>query len=199
MSLFVKICGLATEQEVAAAVAAGADAIGFVFADSVRRVTPGAAARAATAAPGGVLRVAVMRHPAPADWLAVLDGFRPDVLQTDAADLEVLDVPASIETWPVYREGPGGPPASIAGTWLYESPASGVGRAVDWRRAAGYAARGRMILAGGLHAGNVAEAIATVMPWGVDVSSGVESAPGVKDPDLISKFIGAARAAETTA
>ncbi len=109
MSLFVKICGLATEQEVAAAVAAGADAIGFVFADSVRRVTPGAAARAATAAPGGVLRVAVMRHPAPADWLAVLDGFRPDVLQTDAADLEVLDVPASIETWPVYREGPAGP------------------------------------------------------------------------------------------
>lgn len=199
MSVFVKICGLASANEVAAAAAAGADAIGFVFTDSLRRVTPADAARAAAAAPTGILRVAVMRHPAPADWLAVLEGFRPDVLQTDAVDLELLDVPAATATWPVFREGTGEPPASFTGTWLYEGLASGAGRAVDWHRASGYASRGRMILAGGLHAGNVASAIATVKPWGVDVSSGVESAPGVKDPDLISKFITAARAAEITA
>jgi phosphoribosylanthranilate isomerase len=199
MTLFIKICGLRTADDVAAAVASGADAIGFVFAESLRRVTPTAAARAAAGAPARIKRVAVMRHPEPALWQEVLDGFRPDVLQTDADDLEALDVPAATATWPVYREGRPVPPASIAGTWLYEGPASGAGNAVDWKLAAGYALRGRMILAGGLDAGNVARAIATVAPWGVDVSSGVESAPGVKDPDLISRFIRAARAAETTA
>lgn len=198
MSLFIKICGLRTADDVAAAVAAGADAIGFVFAESVRRVTPSAAARAAAGAPARIKRVAVMRHPEPSLWQAVLDGFRPDVLQTDAEDLEALDVPAATATWPVYREGGAGPPPTIAGTWLYEGPASGKGRAVDWGLAADYAARGRMLLAGGLDAGNVTRAIATVRPWGVDVSSGVESAPGVKDPDLISNFIRAARAAETS-
>ena len=73
---------------------------------------------------------------------------------------------------------------------------SGHGETVDWSRAATIAKNGRMILAGGLFAGNVAEAIATVHPLGVDVSSGVESAPGQKDIQLIKKFVSAAKAAE---
>lgn len=195
MRLFVKICGLKSAADVEAAKRAGADAVGFVFAESLRRVTPAEAAAAAGRA-GRMARVAVMRHPTNDEWRVVLDGFAPDVLQTDAADLAGLDVPASVATWPVYREG-GAAPAGAAGTtWLYEGPASGKGETVDWTRAARLARHGRMILAGGLDPANVARAVAAVRPFGVDVSSGVESAPGRKDARLISTFIQAARAAE---
>lgn len=194
MSLFVKICGLRSAADVEAAKYAGADAVGFVFADSVRRVTPAEAAAAARPA-GHLARVAVMRHPTNDEWRAVLDEFVPDVLQTDAADLPGLDVPASVATWPVFREG-GAVLAAGGAAWLYEGRASGAGETVDWTRAAELARRGHMILAGGLDPGNVARAVATVRPFGVDVSSGVESAPGRKDARLISTFIRAARAAE---
>jgi phosphoribosylanthranilate isomerase len=80
---------------------------------------------------------------------------------------------------------------------VYEGLSSGRGEKVDWQIAAGVAKKGRMILAGGLDVDNVVEAIETVMPWGVDVSSGVESAPGLKDADLIHAFVAAVRATET--
>jgi phosphoribosylanthranilate isomerase len=78
---------------------------------------------------------------------------------------------------------------------LVEGPRSGSGQVADWTAAAELAARLPVVLAGGLHAGNVGAAIAAVRPWGVDVSSGVESAPGVKDAALIRDFLNAARAA----
>ena len=198
MSLLIKICGLRSSQDVDAAVDAGANAVGFVFAESPRRVTPLEAQHAADAAPDGVIRVAVMRHPDRDDWLRVLDEFRPDVLQTDIADLDDLDVPDSVATWPVVREGLavgdyGGPD-----TFLYEGADSGRGEVVDWQRAATVARRGNMILAGGLSADNVAEAIRVVRPYGVDVSSAVETQPGKKDPGLIRQFIRAARSAESS-
>lgn len=195
MTLFVKICGLRSGADVETAVAAGADAVGFVFAESIRRVRPADAAHAVRLAPAGILRVAVMRHPDNEAWRAVLHGFDPDVLQTDAEDFATLDVPDSVVPWPVYREGGELPPAKPAGTWLYEGPASGRGLTVDWSRAAGLARRGHMILAGGLTPDNVGEAVANVRPWGVDVSSGVEAVPGAKDPALVRQFIAAARAA----
>lgn len=196
MSVIVKICGLGSAADVAAAVAAGADAVGFVFADSVRRVEPAAAAAVADALPDGVLRVAVMRHPSNEEWQAVLDAFGPDVLQTDAEDFAGLEVPATVRRWPVYREGKIVDTASMPREFLYEGPRSGAGETVDWARAAVVARRGRMLLAGGLSPANVGAAIDAVRPWGVDVSSGVESAPGVKDPEKIREFIKAARAAE---
>jgi len=196
MSLVVKICGLKTAADVEAAVAAGADAVGFVFAESVRRVTPAEASRASEAVPAGVLKVAVMKHPAAEEWNAVLDGFTPDVLQTDAQDYAGLDVPETVRRWPVYREGRLRDDELLPREFLYEGLSSGAGRTVDWPQAAAVARRGNMILAGGLSAGNVADAIAAVQPWGVDVSSAVESAPGIKDPERIREFIRAARAAE---
>ncbi len=196
MSLVIKICGLACAADVAAAVRAGADAVGFVFADSPRRVTPRAAAAAAQSVPEAVTKVAVMRHPTNAEWQRVLRHFSPDALQADAADFDDLDLPANVVPWPVYREGGIEPEGAMAGTWLYEGPSSGVGRTVDWRRAAELARRGHMLLAGGLTPANVGRAIAAVRPWGVDVSSGVETAPGHKDRSLIDSFIAAARAAE---
>ena len=199
--MFVKICGLTNELHVQVAVEAGADAVGFVFADSVRRVEPLQAARIASLVPETVKRVAVMLHPSNEEWQAVLRDFAPDVLQTDAADFENLDVPDSVECWPVYREGNKvtdtfrvDPKVSV--TYLYEGARSGSGETVDWSRAAELARTGHMILAGGLSVRNVAEAIAIVRPFGVDVSSAVESAPGEKDSQLIRDFIRAAKAAE---
>ena len=196
MSLVVKICGLKSATDVGAVVAAGANAAGFVFADSVRRVAPEEARAAAGALPAGVLRVAVMKHPTNTEWQAVLEGFAPDVLQTDAEDYAELDVPVTVRRWPVYREGKIVDTASMPREFLYEGQRSGAGETVDWARAAVVARDGRMLLAGGLSPANVAAAITAVRPWGVDVSSGVESAPGVKDPQKIHDFIKAARAAE---
>jgi len=194
MSVFVKICGLGKPEHVHAAVDAGADAIGFVFAESVRRVTPAEATAISAAVPTHIKRVAVMLHPTNVEWQEVLGEFVPDVLQTDAEDFATLDVPASVERWPVYREGGARPDARD--TYIYEGQKSGKGETVDWSRAATIAGEGNMILAGGLAAANVAEAIAVVRPFGVDVSSAVESAPGQKDARLISEFVSAAKAAE---
>ncbi len=199
--MFVKICGLSVKDQVDAAVAAGANAVGCVFAESVRRVAPQVAATITRDVPGAVKRVAVMLHPSNEEWQAVLQTFRADVLQTDANDFANLDVPESVECWPVFREGNlvTVPPGNLVTVpFLYEGAKSGSGETVDWSRAAELARQGNMILAGGLSAANVAEAVATVRPYGVDVSSAVESAPGVKDPALIHEFITAARAAEKT-
>ncbi|MCC5869147.1 MAG: phosphoribosylanthranilate isomerase [Gammaproteobacteria bacterium] len=198
MSLWVKICGLRDAADVACAVEAGADAVGFVFARSVREVTPAQALRACQDLPEGVLRIAVMRHPEPAAWQQVWREFRPDWLQTDWRDYAALVLAPELQRLPVYRddstteESIGQLPAQL----LFEGSDSGTGRTADWARAAQLARRCRLVLAGGLDADNVAEAVRKVQPFGVDVSSGVEASPGVKDPARIRAFIAAARAAE---
>jgi phosphoribosylanthranilate isomerase len=197
MKRLVKICGLTHVVSVDAAIAAGADALGFVFSDSTRQVTARHAAFIASRVPRNVLRVAVMRQPPVALWREVEAIFCPDVLQTDASDFEYLDVPPEIQRWPVVREGATTAERGVADVFVYEGASSGRGEKVDWQVAADVAKTGRMILAGGLDAHNVVEAVETVMPWGVDVSSGVESAPGLKDPDLIHAFVAAVRATET--
>ena len=196
MSVFIKICGLRDAATVDAAVAAGASAIGFVFAKSPRQVDVNQAVAAAAGIPATVRKVAVMRHPTPGEWEAVRDGFAPDVLQTDAGDFARLDVPEETARWPVIREGGDVDARDLEGTFVYEGPSSGAGETVNWEQASELAAGRQMILAGGLDAANVGQAIAMVRPWGVDVSSGVESAPGQKDVGRIKEFIGAARAAE---
>jgi phosphoribosylanthranilate isomerase len=194
MSVFVKVCGLREKQHVADAVEAGAGAVGFVFAESRRKITPGIARSISDIVPRHVKRVAVMMHPTEDDWLAVLEQFEPDVLQTDVEDLDGLDIPAHVECWPVYREGKTRP--DTIATYVYEGLKSGQGETVDWSAAAALARRGRMVLAGGLGPDNVAAAIRTVRPFGVDASSALESSPGQKDSTLIREFISAANAAE---
>jgi phosphoribosylanthranilate isomerase len=189
----VKICGMTDIEAVRAAVAAGADAIGFVFAASVRRIRPQDAKDMAADIPHDIRKVAVMLHPLEDEWLEVREVFQPDVLQTDAADFRQLDVPPSIEKWPVLREGEAGLQGELPGTFVYEGKVSGRGRKVDWQKAAVLSPRGHMILAGGLSVANVARAIREVRPWGVDVSSAVESQPGRKDAGRIRAFIEAAR------
>lgn len=189
----IKICGLTDRAAVDAAIEAGVDAIGFVFAESVRQVTPAAAMKLCGDVPQRVRRVAVMRHPTAEQWRSVNEAFRPDVLQTDAADFATLNVPRGIERWPVYREGAVHENTELPAVFLFEGRNSGSGTTVNWQEAARLARRARMILAGGLSAGNVAAAIREVRPWGVDASSAVESAPGRKDPRMITAFVQAAR------
>lgn len=196
MSILVKVCGLREERHVDGAIAAGAGALGFVFAASPRRIAPERALAISKHVPLGVKRVAVMLHPGNDEWLAVLQHFRPDVLQTDAEDFAALDIPDDLECWPVFRKGD-----DVVGTetpFVYEGARSGQGETVNWSAAAGVARRGNMILAGGLRPENVAMAIQTVRPYGVDASSGLESATGQKDSRLIKEFINAVRAAEKT-
>lgn len=192
--MFIKICGLSTPDDVAVAVAAGADALGFVFADSPRQVTPEQARALCGSLESRVVRVAVMRHPTAADWAMVRDVFEPDWLQTDAEDLATLGR-LDCEPLPVYRNA-GPPTGRMSGQILFEGAQSGHGERADWLGAARVAARTRVILAGGLDCDNVVEAIEAVRPWGVDVSSGVERTRGIKDPQKIREFIARVRAAE---
>lgn len=197
MSLLVKICGLKTRDDVAAAVSAGANAVGFVFAESVRRVSPAQARDACEGLDPDILRVAVMKHPPQSLLDEVVDGFAPDVVQTDVGDFDGLVVPDGVERWPVFRQGVTEP--GEQDTFLYEGRVSGSGTTVDWQVAKAHTGSGNMILAGGLAPDNVAEAVRQVRPFGVDVSSGVESQPGVKDHSKIHAFVKAARAAESNA
>lgn len=198
MTIFIKICGLTDTAAVQAAVDAGADAVGFVFAESSRRVTPQHAAEISAIVPQPIKRVAVMLHPTSDEWIEVAEVFQPDVLQTDVADFAGLDVAANIERWPVFREGAASKAEELPHMFVYEGQKSGHGETVDWTIAAKLAQRGRMILAGGLGAGNVAAAIREVAPFGVDVSSAVESQPGKKDPAKIQAFIAAARISDNS-
>ncbi len=192
MTLFVKICGVTTEDAVDAALAAGANAIGFVFhAASPRDIEPQRAAQLARKLPPGVLCVAVTLHPEQATVDRVLESIVPHAWQSDAADFDALCIPATIERWPVLRHR--GAARPDARRLLFESPVSGSGRRADWSAALALARTTELILGGGLDATNVGRAIAAVRPFGVDVSSGVESAPGVKDARRIREFVAAAR------
>jgi phosphoribosylanthranilate isomerase len=178
MTTFVKICGLRDTADVAAAVEAGANAVGFVFyAVSHRDKRKW---RSATC---------------PATR-AVLEEFEADIVQTDVQDFSGLELPGHVARWPVLREGSADPGAALPEVFVYEGTNSGAGQPVDWEQASGFALRGRMILAGGLRPDNVPAAVRAVRPWGVDVSSGVERQPGRKDHDLIRQFVSAVRAVE---
>jgi phosphoribosylanthranilate isomerase len=199
VAIWVKICGLTTRDAVEAAVAAGADAVGFVFAPSKRQVTAALATQLAHGVPRRIPRVAVMLHPTQSQLDEVCSAFRPDVLQTDVEDLQTLRVPMGLTVMPVVRGGVGvGLKPDLQRKYqriLFEGPVSGVGSTSDWNGAAQLARTTELVLAGGLNATNVADAIATVRPFGVDVSSGVEASPGIKDPARIHEFVQRARAA----
>ena len=178
----------------AAALQARADAVGFVLAPSVRQLRPEQAARLAVMARGRAMLVAVTLHPTQALVDQIVNVLKPDALQTDLADFAQLRLPDTLVQLPVMRTVANSP-GSLPHRLLFEGARSGVGEISDWQAAAQIAARSELILAGGLHAGNVAAAIAAVRPFGVDVSSGVEHAPGKKNAVQIALFVAAARAA----
>src|ERR1700692_4948921 len=136
--MWIKICGMTTPAAVAAALEAGADAIGFVFAESVRRVTAQAASALAAPARGRLRCVAVMRHATQQELDGILAEFVPDVLQADVSDLARWVVPRGLGLLAVVRAGdepPDPPPARV----LFEGPTSGTGVPCDWTLASAFA------------------------------------------------------------
>lgn len=193
-SLFIKICGMTTPGAVSAALACEVDAIGFVFAQSLRQVTAAAACELAAPARRKVACVAVTRHPSRAEVSEILRIFQPDILQTDIEDIDMLALPKELSVLPVMR--PGAQAAcALPRRVLFEGPVSGSGQVTDWDAAAQLARRSEVILAGGLNPDNVGAAVRQVRPYGVDVSSGVEDAPGIKNAARIESFVAAARRA----
>jgi phosphoribosylanthranilate isomerase len=192
--MWIKICGMTTPSAVSAALEAAVDAVGFVFAPSPRQLTPRAAAALAQPVRGRLCCVAVTRHPTQAELDEIVTTFAPDLLQSDAADLAALHLPAELGRLPVVRLG-GAVPTPMPARILFEGPVSGTGNVTDWSIAANLARRTQLVLAGGLSAANIAAALTRVRPWGVDVSSSLESEPGVKSPAEIHKFVTAVRAA----
>jgi len=192
--IFIKVCGLTTPVAVDAALASEVDAIGFVFAQSVRQVDTARANELAAPARHKAACVAVTRHPTRAQVEEILRHFKPDILQTDIDDIEKLDLPKTLSVLPVVRPGPQRA-CVLPGRILFEGPVSGSGQTTDWDAAAELSTRAQLILAGGLDPGNVGNAVRRVRPFGVDVSSGVEERPGIKSSEKIEKFVAAARLA----
>jgi phosphoribosylanthranilate isomerase len=191
---YIKICGMTTPAAVDAAIACKVDAIGFVFAESVRRLSTAQARELAAPARHRIACVAVTRHPTRAVVAEILRDFRPDILQTDFDDIEKLDLPRELPVLPVLRPG-ASPACELPRRILFEGPVSGSGRTTDWDVAAGLARRMELILAGGLNPANIGAALRHVRPFGVDVSSGVEDSPGIKNTQLIEHFVAATRLA----
>ncbi|GGM47110.1 N-(5'-phosphoribosyl)anthranilate isomerase [Longimycelium tulufanense] len=199
--MFVKICGVRTATDVAAVVESGADAVGFVLTESPRQVTAEQARELAAELPPDVLSVGVCRG-VPVDWVrttVMAAGLHAIQLHGDyspadfaaCADLPVRLIRgvAGHSTADHYCGSHG------EEILLLDAPAPGSGKPWDWTNLAAEPPLGQWMLAGGLHPGNVAEAISMIRPWGVDVSSGVETSRGVKDPALIVDFVRAAREA----
>ncbi|HEX9993133.1 MAG TPA: phosphoribosylanthranilate isomerase [Acidimicrobiales bacterium] len=203
--MFVKICGVTSEEDALLAVALGADAVGFVFAPSRRQVTAERARDIARRLPPEVLTVGVFRDEAPQRVVDLVHtaGLRAVQLHGHETPEQARWVRARVPF--LIQAFPGGDPALAraadygADAVLVDSASPGSGEVWDWSLAEGAPSGHRVILAGGLTPGNVAGAVARVRPWGVDVASGVESSPGRKDPVKVRAFVAAARAAEPPA
>jgi phosphoribosylanthranilate isomerase len=196
----VKICGLRRARDVAAAVEHGADALGFVFAPSPRRIDTALAARLTAGVPDGIMRVGVFLDPGAEDVQCVLDQVALDLLQFHGDESDTFCsgfgrpwIKALSMRHPSVQELPGHFPGASGFLLDTHVPGGqgGTGHVFDW--SASIVTDRPIWLAGGLNPGNVAEAVRVARPWAVDVSSGVEASPGIKDPRLIREFIFNAR------
>jgi phosphoribosylanthranilate isomerase len=198
VSLWVKLCGVRSEADVAAAVAAGADAVGVVMTPSVRQVDIETARRLVVDAPDELTTVAVFYRPDRDLVESVRDRVPFDLFQAEPESLAGI---AGIQILPVVHDRPDlasavhGLSTSLRSKRILVESAGrgGTGLAPDWGRVAAIGRLDDVVIAGGLNSENVAAAVAKLGPGGVDVSSGVESEPGVKDPELMARFVQAAR------
>jgi phosphoribosylanthranilate isomerase len=197
--MWVKVCGLRDPESVAAAVEAGADAVGFVFAPGSPRVVDATLARSLGAAASGVLTVGVFRNQPVDEVIRIAEAAGVDAVQLhgweSAADHEAVRAAG----WPTIRAMAArdytveiDAVAHPSDYLLLDAPEPGAGEPFDGAYLAARPPSRPWVLAGGLTPRNVAERIRELRPWGVDVSSGVETAPGRKSPELIARFVAAA-------
>lgn len=202
----IKFCGLTRAEDIDAAAGLGVDAIGLIFAArSPRRLGIEQAARLRERIPAFVTCVALVMDAEPGALAAMIDAVRPDLLQFHGNEpaatcrahgmryLKAVPMADPAQGLAQMREH------ADALAWVFDShalgAAGGSGRPFDWD-AMPVAARERVVLAGGLDEHNVGAAVRAVRPWAVDVSSGIEQAPGVKDPDRMRRFVAAVRRAD---
>lgn len=202
--MFVKICGITSESDALFSVAMGADAVGFVFAPSRRQIAPTIARDIARRLPAEILTVGVFRDQMPARVIDIMNiaGLKAAQLhgRESIEDTEMVRARVPVVIKAFGADDPAVERADDFGAdaVLLDAPEPGSGRVFDWSIADGRSEDRRLILAGGLHPGNVRDAIERVRPWGVDVSSGVEAErgePGAKDPHKVMSFVKAAKRA----
>jgi len=201
---YVKICGITRPEDVALAVSAGADAIGLNFVpSSKRRIEEPAAVAIVKEAAKAIDVVAVvadltvqqieeLRDATGISWVQLHGDEPAEMIRQLMPDVFKAVRIADADDVRRARLYPG---SSILVDAKVEGTRGGAGVTFDWRLVKNLASERRLILAGGLTPENVESAILAVGPWGVDVASGVESAPGIKDPDKVRAFVAAARAA----
>lgn len=219
MAIWIKICGNTNLDDARTAVEAGADALGFIFAPSPRRISPRDAARITSELRAGVEKIGVFVNQS-ADLIldtvqkAALTGvqlhgdedvaFARDLGKSAGKGLRIIKA-VSLSNGGLEHSVAMEPGADeVFDTLLLDSGSAaqrgGTGRRFDWKSAAPLlrlaARKFRIVIAGGLTPSTVAEAIRTLDPWGVDVVSGVEREPGKKDPAKVREFIGAVKEAE---
>ena len=197
--IFVKICGITNVTDALVALNSGADALGFVFADSPRQVTVPGIAPVLAHLPDRVLTFGVFVDTAPDNVIAVVRSLGLKGVQLHGH--ETPDEVAYLRQQVPYvmkaisaKDLQGGEAMSYH-SWatLVDGPRPGSGERLDWASLIGSSPGGRLILAGGLDAANVGEAITLLKPFGVDVSSGVETSPGHKDAAKVFAFVHAVR------
>ncbi|NNE74184.1 MAG: phosphoribosylanthranilate isomerase [Acidimicrobiales bacterium] len=198
--MFIKICGITTVEDALLAVALGADAVGFILAPSKRQIAPQIVRDIARRVPPEVLTVGVFRNEHPDRVVSIVHeaGLGAAQLHGHESAAETTEVgrrvPVLIKAFAAGETALDRLDDYGADMLLIDSPIPGSGETFDWTLAQSIPRDRRVLLAGGLHHENVAEAIRQVRPWGVDVATGVERAPGEKDPLKLKAFIEEARA-----
>jgi phosphoribosylanthranilate isomerase len=199
--MFVKICGITTEDDALFAVAMGADAVGFVFAPSTRQIAAQQVYDITRRLPPEILTVGVFRDEHPERVIDTVHraGLKAAQLHGFESPAMVAEVAASVR-WVIKAVAAGTPDAASADRFgtdlvLVDAATPGSGALFDWALLDDLPVGPRYILAGGLTPDNVGAAVSRGLPWGVDVSSGVERSPGRKDPLKVKAFIERARAA----
>jgi phosphoribosylanthranilate isomerase len=214
MSLLVKICGLSTRETLDVALGAGADMVGFVFfPPSPRHLSLETARELGRQAKGRAAKVALVVDADDATLANIVETLQPDLLQLHGMEtiarlrdikqkfglpvMKALPVETAADLTPLAGY------AAVADRILFDARApkeatrpGGLGAVFDWHLLEKLDLQLPFMVSGGLHVGNVAEAVRATRTGGVDVSSGVERSPGVKDPEMIRAFIRAARSSE---
>jgi phosphoribosylanthranilate isomerase len=197
--MFVKVCGITNEDDALLAVAMGADALGFVFAPSRRQVNVEHARDIVRRLPAEAIGVGVFVDERPERIVEICNrvGLRGAQLHGRETMADVRYVRERVR-FVIQAYKAGDPALSLAANSpadivLVDGPNPGSGKVFDWSLAERVPPGVRLLLAGGLNHQNVADAIATLRPWGVDVSSGVERSAGQKDPTKVRLFVQAAK------